>query len=86
MKYKNAADIFPDELLKEIQKYAAGETVYIPIEQKRKGWGDHSGARKFYEQRNREIRYRYFTLKHRISTLAEEYHLSEETIRKILYK
>lgn len=61
MKYRNAADIFPDELLKEIQKYADGETIYIPVSQKRKNWGDTSGARKFYEQRNAEIRRRYFT-------------------------
>ena len=86
MKYKNAADIFPDELLKEIQKYAAGETVYIPTDQKRKGWGDSSGAKSYYEQRNAEIRQRYFVNKVRISELAKEYGLSEETIRKILYR
>ena len=40
MKYKNASDILPDELLKEIQKYAAGETIYIPMsENDRKEWG-----------------------------------------------
>lgn len=86
MKYRNAADIFPDELLKEIQKYADGETIYIPISQKRKNLGDTSGARKFYEQRNAEIRRRYFTEKQRIAAIAKEYALSEETVRKILYK
>lgn len=86
MKYRNASDIFPDELLKEIQKYASGETIYIPSEQKRKRWGDSSGARLFYEQRNAEIRQRYFKQKHSVKILAEEYNLSEETIRKILYK
>ncbi len=40
MKYKNAQDIFPDELLKEIQKYADGETIYIPKIQAKKQWGE----------------------------------------------
>lgn len=86
MKYRNASDIFPDDLLKEIQKYAAGETIYIPVETKRKQWGDTSGARRFYEQRNAEIRHRYFVEKYKITQLADEYGVSEDTIKKILYK
>lgn len=86
MKYRNAIDVFPDELLKEIQKYASGETIYIPSETKRKPWGGTTGARKFYEQRNTEIRQKYYQNHQTIQSLAEEYGLSEETIRKILYK
>lgn len=87
MKYRNASDIFPDELLKEIQKYASGETIYVPsLETDKKQWGTKTGAKVFYEQRNKEIRYRYFHMKHTVSRLAEEYKLSEETIRKIIYK
>lgn len=86
MKYRNASDIFPDELLKEIQKYASGETIYIPSEQKRKPWGGTTGARTFYEQRNSQIRHKYFKEHQKIEALAKEYGLSEETIRKILYK
>lgn len=29
MKYENANDILPEELIKEIQKYAAGKLLYI---------------------------------------------------------
>lgn len=86
MKYRNAADVFPDELLKEIQKYASGETIYIPSETGRKPWGGATGARTFYEQRNEEIRQKYFQQHREVKGLAEEYCLSEETIRKILYK
>lgn len=86
MKYRNASDILPDELLKEIQKYASGEVLYIPSEKKRKQWGTGSGAKKFYEQRNEEIRHKYFHQKVTIDVLCEEYCLSDETIRKILYK
>lgn len=86
MKYRNASEILPDELLKEIQKYVSGEIIYIPFDGKRKKWGSNSGAKIFYEQRNEEIRYKYFHLKVSIDDLCEEYGLSDETIRKIIYK
>lgn len=35
MKYKNACDILPSELVEEIQKYIQGEFVYIPKKDKR---------------------------------------------------
>ena len=38
MKYKNAQDILPDRLLKELQQYVSGETLYIPRRQSRKSW------------------------------------------------
>ena len=59
MKYKNASNILPDELLKEVQKYAAGEALYIPKAINRKKWGEDSGARTFFQQRNEEIRQKY---------------------------
>ncbi|HEX2947646.1 MAG TPA: CD3324 family protein [Clostridia bacterium] len=85
MKYRNASEILPDELLKEIQKYASGETLYIPNSAERKKWGHGSGARTFYKLRNEEIRDKFFH-KASIEKLAEEYCLSTETIRKIVYK
>lgn len=86
MKYRNASEVLPDALLKEIQKYTSGEALYIPAEGRRKKWGSGSGARVYYQQRNEEIRYKYFHLKQGIDTLCSEYGLSDETIRKILYK
>jgi hypothetical protein len=85
MKYKKASEILPDELLKEVQKYAAGESLYIPRINERKKWGENSGGRRFFQQRNEEIRDKFF---HKLSleTLAEEYGLSYETVRKIVYK
>jgi Mor family transcriptional regulator len=85
MKYKNASDILPDELLREVQKYVEGEALYIPKGQVRKKWGEGSGGRTFFLQRNEEIRYKFF---HKVSIeeLAEAYCLSYETIRKIVYK
>ena len=86
MKYRNASEILPDELLKELQKYAPGELLYIPSHKTRKEWGSGTGARQFYAQRNEEIRHRYFSQKESIDALCEAYGLSDETLRKILYK
>ncbi|MDT8718611.1 hypothetical protein IAI10_18265 [Clostridium sp. 19966] len=85
MRCRNAADILPDDLLKELQKYISGEALYIPSDKERKKWGSSSGARKFYTERNEEIRYKFFH-KVNLEKLAEEYCLSVETIRKIVYK
>ena len=85
MRYRNASDIFPDELLKEIQKYSAGELVYIPEGAGKKQWGEKSGARDYYVERNAEIRRKHRDGKS-ILELAEEYGLSRDTIRRILYR
>lgn len=86
MKYRNASDVLPDALLRELQKYAPGEMLYIPSRDARKQWGAGSGARAYYQRRNDEIRHKYHHLNADVPTLADEYGLTEETIRKILYK
>jgi len=86
MKYRNASEILPDDLLKELQKYASGEILYVPSDKGRKKWGTDTGARQLYKQRNEEIRHRFFNLKIPIDTLSAEYALSNETVRKILYR
>lgn len=85
MRYKNASHVLPDELLKEVQKYVAGEAIYIPgLEEKRK-WGEGSGARSFYQERNANIRNDYENgLK--MDELVEKYALSEERLKHIIYK
>lgn len=83
MKYANGSDIFPERLLKQIQKYAAGKLVYIPSPEKR-DWGDATGYRKYLLKRNYDIRLK-FRNGVTIEQLAEEYALSYETIRKIVY-
>ena len=85
MRYRNASDIFPDRLLKEIQKYSTGELIYIPEKSEKKQWGERSGARDYYVRRNAEIRRKYREGKS-ILELAEEYGLSRDTIRRILYR
>ena len=85
MKYKNASDVLPENLLKEVQKYAAGKTLYFPKDKARKKWGEASGARSFFSERNAEIREKYLQ-KMSIEHLADEYCLSTETIRKIVFR
>lgn len=85
MKYKNASDVLPESLLREVQKYAAGETLYFPKCQGRKEWGAKTGAREYYRARNEEIRQKYLQ-KTSIEHLAQAYCLSVETIRKIVFK
>lgn len=84
MKYENAKEILPEALLKEVQKYAGGKLLYIPVENEAKNWGEVSGYRQKLLKRNVMIRNRYksgVTL----SELAEEYFLSLDSIKKIVY-
>ena len=37
MNYENGKDIFPEALLKQIQKYVSGKLVYIPATETKKG-------------------------------------------------
>ena len=86
MKYRNASEILPDDLLKELQKYTQGEILYVPSDKSRKEWGSDTGAKRFYMQRNEEIRYKYFIQKLTIDAICNEYDLSYDTVRKIIYR
>ena len=85
MKYINAADVLPEELVEEISKYVNGELLYIPSVQKKKAWGEKSGSKEFYQDRNRKIK-ELFEKGKSIKTLAGDFGLSYETIRKIVKK
>ncbi|MEC0177068.1 CD3324 family protein [Paenibacillus favisporus] len=85
MKYVNADIIFPEELLKEIQKYIHGSMVYIPTpEGQRKKWGESSGSRKHLSLRNETIRQQYIDGA-TIDELSDQFCLSIDSIKKIIY-
>lgn len=84
MKYENGKDLLPPELLRQVQKYAAGKTIYIPSMGK-VSWGESSGYRRYLWERNQEIRQK-LQLGQSVAQLAEAYCLSEDSIRKIAYK
>lgn len=76
MKYKNANDVLPETLLAELQKYAAGELLYIPqLKERRKSWGESSGTRQYLRKRNQEIRDR-FGQGQTVDELSDAYSLS----------
>ena len=84
MAYKNARDVLPDALLRQIWKYVEGENLYIPKRQEsRAAWGSQSGIRREYEERNEKIRARYAS-NASIEEIADEFCLSVESIRKIV--
>jgi Mor family transcriptional regulator len=84
--YKNGRDVLPPNLLTELQKYIQGEVIYIPKPaQQRASWGERSGARQQLSERNEEIT-RCYTNGCSIAELEQKYHLSGESIRKIIVK
>lgn len=86
MKYKNGKQCLPASLLQELQQYIQGELIYIPKKDaKRAGWGENNGTRRSIEIRNQEIYRKYVS---GISTmeLSQVYHLSTDSIRKIVVK
>ena len=82
MNYKNANHILPDRLVQEIQQYVQGEYIYIPIKDKVMNTSPTE-----YEQelikRNEHI---YTKSLEGISNseLANMYHLSASSIRRII--
>lgn len=85
MKYVNASEILPKELISEIQKYVEGNIIYIPNKEgKRVGWGEKNGTKNKCRERNDEIRAKYKN-GNSLDELSDIYYLSIETIKKIIY-
>ena len=84
MAYRNAQEIFPEGLLKQIQRYVSGETIYIPAGEERKAWGETSGYQRYIRERNEEIR-SAFAKGLSIEELMDKYALSYDSIKRIVY-
>jgi len=86
MKYVRVDRILPENLITEIQKYIQGEYIYIPsCPETRKKWGEKSKNRDYLQSRNTTIRSKYRGGQ-TISNLAEEFFLSDSSIKKIVYE
>ena len=84
MKYSNAHNILPVDIVKIIQEYVDGEYLYIPRkEEEQKKWGEQSGSRNILKRRNAEI-YLKYKKGAVILDLAQEYYLSDKSIRRII--
>ena len=85
LKYVNAKDVLPPDILAEVQKYTGGALIYIPKSDSDKiGWGQQNGARAQVFMRNRNITEAY-RKGATIYDLMDDYCLSESSIRKIIY-
>ena len=84
MRYRNARDLFPKDVLALIQQYADGEYIYIPRKvENRKQWGDNTRSKTETKERNLKI-YSLYKSGHKISELALEFFLSEKSIQRII--
>ena len=84
MKYSNAYKVLPVDVIKIIQEYVDGEYLYIPRkEAEQKKWGEKSGSRDTLKRRNKEIYLKYID-GILILDLAQEYYLSDKSIRRII--
>ena len=85
MKYVNAKDVLPPEVLSEVQKYSGGALIYVPKKDAdRIGWGQLNGAKAHVAGRNRSIIAAYRSGAS-VLQLMSQYCLSEASIRKIIY-
>lgn len=82
MKYVNAADVLPNELLLEIAKYAGGKLLYVPTLNEKCSWGEKSGSRQYFRERNQAI-CELFRQGKSLEELSKQFCLSSETIKKI---
>lgn len=86
MKYSKAEHVFPKELLTLIQEYVQGELVYIPKPKERhKKWGENTQSKRLTAERNARIKSAYRDGAG-IEELSEQYFLSAESIKKIIYQ
>ena len=85
VKYINAKEVLPEQLLAQLQEYVQGKMMYIPgRDAERAAWGEANGTRAEYRERNREIVSLYRSGV-RVDDLALRYHLSPCSIRKIVH-
>lgn len=86
MRYVKAKNILPNDIIQIIQEYIDGEYIYIPRKNgNEKAWGEKNGTRKNLEHRNNSIYNKYLS-GIKVKELAQEYYLSENSIRRIVSK
>ena len=82
MKYKNAKNIFPDDILEALQKYVQGEYVYIPIKDK----ATNTNITEYRMEVKKRDEHIYTKSLEGLSNrkLSQIYCLSESSIRRII--
>jgi len=84
MRYINAQDIFPDDVLAAMQQFVDGAYIYIPKKnENRKKWGDNTRSKIETQERNKKI-YAKYKSGLNVNELALEYYLSDKSIQRIV--
>ncbi|MBQ2990483.1 MAG: hypothetical protein IJD60_04235 [Clostridia bacterium] len=84
MGYKNAAQVLPQTLIQEIQRYADGVYLYIPRKtENKRSWGETTNARLMLQVRNICIFQDHLSGKS-VQELAQEYYLSCKSIQRVI--
>lgn len=84
MKYKNACNVLPEELLALVQEYVQGEYIYVPVQDKysKESYTDYKVE---LEKRDAHIYTKYLEGMSN-KRLSQMYNLSESSIRRIITK
>lgn len=80
MGYRNVREVLPDDLIKKIQEYIDGESIYIPKKEIRS-----VNPKQDNIVRDREIFAKYQN-GYKVAKLADEYYISTQGIYKIIAK
>lgn len=84
MKYEKAQNILPDCIIEMIQNYIDGGYIYIPKKnENKKSWGENTETKRYLKVRDKEI-FNKYSSGASVKTLAEEYFLTEGSIRRII--
>lgn len=81
--YTNAKNVLPAHLLHEVQQHVQGALLYIPNKRQRRPWGTLTGIRHELAARNGAMKKEY-RQGASLQKLAAKYHLSQDTVRKIV--
>lgn len=86
MKYVNAENILPMDLVEKLQDFVQGGYLYVPAKKDQyKRWGQCSGYREEIDKRNLKI-VRAHSSGSSIEELANSFCLSVYAVRKIIYQ
>lgn len=84
MRYEKAQDILPDGIIEIIQNYIEGGYIYIPKKnENKKSWGENTETKMYLNLRDKEI-FNKYSQGVSVKILAQEYFLTEGSIRRII--
>ena len=84
MRYVNARDVLPKDVLALVEEYIDGTYIYIPRkDDNRKSWGDNTRSKIETAERNAEI-YAQYKSGLQVNELAGQYFLSDKSIQRII--